>query len=812
MGFFPFLAPLSPWVTQVMQDREANPVSSMLQRQPFAILTSPALVVKGGPDVYTSDTNKRADAVKTLIKKPSAEAYKGCIIASNINSTELSYSTGLTPVGIDFTGKVITVENETGRRVSTPIIESIDIDTDGANNTLKVAKVKVRCFTLKQLEMFELFFMKPGMNLIVEFGDSTLKYPNFNKVKAGESVTGKKLYQNGQSKEVTAFKDIKDALIPKVNYEDFCGVSGSFYKYFRSDSNGQQDYINRVESSLGSFDLVAGKVTDYNFSVEDNGTYNVDIEISQGNQLSLATAHSKPNKTSKTTVPPKSIEFTDFDAIKELIVSDFNLDSETFGKLLTANLPNHKDKKGWDLDLFNFLKINKEQQDTVASSDAYISLRFILKILMNYIVDTNIDKEFFKLMIPTYEVDGKNIEMIPVVSHKSIISSSDQILFPRNNIPTIIGPTPPKKKGSKTAVKNEEKLTISKIDGRIGKLLDFHIDTDITKNITGEKSILIRSDLNDASSDDVLGNALNIFIKYETVVKNWRATYTRMDFLEKILSVVNSHGYGLYNLIFGIPNENGQPSVFDHRFAPQKVITESEAQSYRFKPTTINSIVKEFSFNFEMTNLVAGRTIFNSGKFLALAKSEQTGSTLDQLNLPSAAYKSIDNSTFGNADGWYSINTVELKRIEENFTKAKEAEKEKKQVKTEDQKPEETTKEEQDLSAIIKSKSVNFLIDENDPNGKGRKVVLIYKDPTLIRNQITIKKGDVNKPTVSPITVTITVDGFSGFRCGQYFNVDGIPEIYNKIGVFQITNTKHTIDKDGWKTTIEAEHRIITKK
>jgi len=232
--------------------------------------------------------------------------------------------------------------------------------------------------------------------------------------------------------------------------------------------------------------------------------------------------------------------------------------------------------------------------------------------------------------------------------------------------------------------------------------------------------------------------------------------------------------------------------------------------SYRFKPTTINSIVKEFSFNFEMSNLVAGRTVFNSGKFLALAKEEQKGKPSGELELPAAAYKSVDNSTFGNADGWYSINNVELKRIEENFKKAKEAEEKKSQVKTEDTKTEDTTKEAKNLSEVVKSKSINFLIDEDSV--KGRNVVLIYKDTAFIRDKISKKEADLNKPTVSPITVTITVDGFSGFRCGQYFNVDGIPEIYNQIGVFQITNTKHNISKDGWTTTIEADHRIITKK
>jgi hypothetical protein len=91
---------------------------------------------------------------------------------------------------------------------------------------------------------------------------------------------------------------------------------------------------------------------------------------------------------------------------------------------------------------------------------------------------------------------------------------------------------------------------------------------------------------------------------------------------------------------------------------------------------------------------------------------------------------------------------------------------------------------------------------------------LIFKDEPVVAKNILEKQAEdkFKKPTLSPIDVTITVDGFSGFTPGQYFRVDGIPEIYNQIGVFQITNTKHSISSEGWKTTIEASHRITPKK
>lgn len=834
MGFFPYMAPLTPWIKQVMEEREANPQLSILQKNPFAILTSAALVVEGGTDVYESNSEKRKTAIQQIIANIPSNAYKGCIIASNINNTELSYSLGETPVGIDFTGKVITAKNETGRRVSTPIIESIDIDTDGANNTLKVAKVSVRCFTLKQLEMFELFFMKPGMFLLLEYGDATLKFNNdrYPRVlKPGEPVTNKtteyKSYQDGTIEPLTPYASIQDALVQKTDYSKFC--KEDFFKYFRSDRTGQIDYIKRVEKSLGTYDLVAGKVTDYNFSVDKDGTYQCSIDISQGNQITMATAHSTPSKKSGTQVQPKNLEFTPYDQILELMAADLNITKDNLITLLGDNDLKPDPNYDWSLDFFNFVKVNKEQQDTTASSDAYVSLRFILRILMNYILaEPNCDKRTFILTLADYTKFGttEKVEIIPVQSHKNIMSSNAEILYPRSNMPLIKAETKSKKgdKEKKTDEVNQEIFIENpqpKIDGRIGKKLDFHFDTDIERKCD-QQTIQIKKDLGD---DLVLGNALNIFVKYETVVKFWKSTYTRLDFLEKVLGVVNQNSYGFFNLVFGVSEERGPSTVFDYRFAPTFVQEQSEAESYRFKPTTINSIIKDFSFNFEMSNLVAGRTVFNSGKFLALAKSAAAASgsqssgknsngedveNITKLDLPPQAYKQVDNSTFGNADGWYSINNVELERILDNFKKAKEAEQKKSTVSTEENKKPETTKPADNLSDVVKTKSVNFLIDEDSP--KGRKVVLIYKDPNFIRNQMLPKKEkDLNKPTVSPITVTITLDGFSGFRCGQYFNIDGIPEIYNKIGVFQITNTKHNISKEGWTTTVEADHRILTQ-
>jgi hypothetical protein len=829
MGF-PFLAPLSPWTVEVLKEREESTFDTAF-RNPYVILTSGALVVKG---IAKSEQDARNEEIKDLINTPPnyPNAYKGCIISNNSNNIGLSYQTGKTIIGIDFDGKPIEVDNENGRKVSTPIIESVEIDTDGANNTLKTARINIICFTLKQLEMFELFFMKPGMNVLIEYGDSSLlkkdviKYGEKLKVNSPQLQKRKwNRYRNGKQESLDPFTRPEEALIEKTNnYQDFCE---NFSQYYRSDTNAIIEYLNRVEKSLGTYDLVAGKVLDYSFSIGEGGVYQIQLEVSQGNQVSLAIPQNPNKKGSKTSTPIIDKNIKPYDQIMELIAADFNLDKENLKKMLSVVHPLGKNIT-WEKDWFNFLKVNKEQKDTVASKDAYISLRFILKILMNYIlVNGNVDETFFSFHLPVYnkkaangdlEMDGnvpKQYNVLPITSNKFIMSSSDEIIFPSKELPTIVAPIQPKE--NEPELSDEEnviKIGSGSVDGTINGY-SFHTpETYAVPDVQPYHYIAA----NPKIQDERIGDALNIFLKYESVVKLWNKTQTRIDFLEGALNMINSNSYGLFRLVYGCQIENSPGTIVDYKHASRGILEQNaQEEIYRFKPTGIKSIVKNFSFNFQMSNLVAGRTLFNSNKALAEAKAKaEVGLTdaqkknikTEKLELPSSAYKSIDNSTFANADGWYSINNVELKRIEANFIKAKQNTNTTVSKETESKT---VTKEAKNLTDVVNSKSIKFILDST-----GKKIEpLIYKDPTFIQDYITQAQAaaKTKKSTLSPIDVTLTIDGFSGFRCGQYFNIDGIPEIYNQIGVFQITNTKHNIQKDGgWITTIEAGFRIIDKK
>jgi hypothetical protein len=81
---------------------------------------------------------------------------------------------------------------------------------------------------------------------------------------------------------------------------------------------------------------------------------------------------------------------------------------------------------------------------------------------------------------------------------------------------------------------------------------------------------------------------------------------------------------------------------------------------------------------------------------------------------------------------------------------------------------------------------------------------MIYQDPALVQYHIPKKQSGTTVLTF--LDVTVAIDGTSGLSCGEYFNIDGIPEIYNRNGYFQITNVKHGLSENEWKTTIEASY------
>ena len=787
-----FISDLKPWVKEIFRNRERVTESSIF-KVPFVILTSPALVTKQSSDTKLTlkeRAEKFQDIINNTFAASSMDSYKGCIITNKIQNKDNSYQLGPSHIGVDFRGNRINVDGETNRAIPNPIIESLQIDTDGTGNTLKIATVGVRLFSLKQLEMFELFYLKPGMNLLLEFGNNQSVFADIRrdyiKNRYGEDS------QKTQTEGAQSVINLQKVLVDKSNYDSFCS---NFSELSIGDMKALQKYYKRVEDSRGTYEQVAGKVLDYTYSIEENGTYVVVLKITAGNEVSRAIPKSTTTasgKTKGTTVKPD-----DFNTWINQIEVDFGLPQ------LSEVVTKSDDSKYF----FNWGVANADKGYESLSKKPYITLGFIIDKILNHNVLVNagfIDDALVGIGKQKFYTDangGGEMEMILANSAEALISSNENVIFP-GELPSFI-----KDKTENTIVlKTDKNGNIETTDCNINDL-EYTIKNSTLfvenekKHDTSPEEVKDYIQVYSKDGDDIkLGNALNIFINYEAVLSLWRKAYTMLDFLEGILDVVNDNSYGLIKLILGTIEGGKFPAfIVDGKLRQDKKtlqgIMTSVDPAYRFRPTTISSIVKEFTYDFNMSENVAGRTLFNSYAYIAQTKAGKNPDNEQLLGIQKDAYESIDFYRTQNADGWYSLNYVDIKSVEKQQAKAQNNNGLEQSTGTK-------SKTQEDVSKVIDASSKKF------KTNNGTKI-LIFQNEKVVSRYVAKSFYEKNKSLLTPIEISITIDGISGISCGEYFKCDGVPEIHNVIGAFQIENVKHSVTPDGWYTTLDARWRVL---
>jgi len=748
MGF-PFIAPLKEELKEKFKKREDS-----LQRDlktlsmPFAMLSCGAIVTK-------RQSGKQIKEIIHTQKWPTTQdTYWGCVI-SNSSDIKNMYQTGATICGYDLNGKPILVENEINRRVSLPIITQIEIDTDGNNNTLKEAKVDLKVFTLKQLEMFELFFLRPAMDVVLEFGYGS-------DIRKSSNVIEKNLF-------VGKGYDLWERRFIKI-----------FSRADNSYKVAKQEYLDTLKETNFDYDYMAGKVTNFNFSPDTDGTYNVNITISSGNELQMWMPLKQASETGKIARASQETVAPYLQWLNKL-AADINLP-----KLIEVDTFKKKTGSKFELEkeFFNWGVINKDEKDTNYSKDSYISFRLIFEILNNSQIFTNKPQQIKAFY---YEEPGQKKPVMPVSSWKTIISTNPVFILP-GDLPKIYVANIPKKKDE--IILDTKAFYNCSINGYSFnlKVKELYDDNDNKKPIP-----------------DYTGNLLNVFIKYETFVRVFNDAYTQGDIVNSLLSEINSNMFGLCKLELQKENDSsnyGPLTIADRKLKNLFQNTKPD-EIYRFKIGALNSIVKEFEFNMEMSELMQGQAMF-SAEYDMLKIIDQGKTDNKRVVAENEEYASADLSFLPNADGYCSINKVgvelvrEAKRWNNLISSSLD-------VAAED-KNEETEEEQINNHDVLKSNYVRFKPDNNNRNSDTNH--MIYQDPALVQYHIPKKQSGTTVLTF--LDVTVAIDGTSGLSCGEYFNIDGIPEIYNRNGYFQITNVKHGLSENEWKTVIEASYLMKT--
>ena len=752
MGF-PFLAPLKEWTTKKLEAREKNK-EALHTLMPFVVLSSAAVVTK------QAKTSSELTSIYASGKYDSFD-YKGCVVA---NSTDIlkNYQLGKTLVGYDLDGKPIEVEGETNRRVSMPIIESLEIDTDGGNNTLKSANLKIRVFTLKQLEMFELFFLRPSMRVMLEYG-----------------------WNVGIREKLSL--DIQTNMFATQSHTKYIE---KFSKIFSHKEDAYRiakgEYIDTLEKTDGNYDFMAGVVSNFSFSPSADGTYDVTLEISAGNELQLWMPVKQSKDSNKTDKKDEGPKFTPY---------------QTWVNKLTADLnnPTFKDKlfdkqADWEKEFFNWGAINITQKDTTFSKDPYISFKLILELVNKMKVYSEAER-----MIWTNYYEDKDLKnpIIPISSNPIIISPTIDFILP-GKLP-FIGKSKDAKKKDIVILDPKGPKEDALIYGRKFNLTDEASPATYTM-YDGQK--------NEVKVDGPTGNLFNVYFRYESFVRIYNSAYTAADVINSLFDTINANMFGLCKLELQKESDANTKSpliIIDRKLKAKKPDAPIE-KIWRFKVGALNSIVKEFSFNMELSTLMQAQALYSSQLAIAAAqKIVPKGSTAPE-NDP---YSHADLSYAKNSDDYYSVNAIEIQIVKESNEWNKLIE-EKASVTKAPPEKKEGEEEVENAGEVLKKNFVRFKLDPTNAASKPKNY--IYTDAALIQKHITLTEDKEAITALTYLDITFAIDGMAGISCGEYFHIDGVPEIYNQNGYFQVTNVKQGIDANGWKTTIEAGYRINPKK
>jgi hypothetical protein len=573
-------------------------------------------------------------------------------------------------------------------------------------------------------------------------------------------------------------------MIPKSDYGKFVE---SFKSFTEPTINQFGEYLKACKTSNGSYARVAGKLINYSYSIEQDGTYSVQMEVAQSNEYNLALPKAFITKYKSFDSPSKGMDI--WTQWKSKLLNDL--------PGLNKNMIDDLNENEWKNHFFNWGKINEDEVDKTASTEPYLSLKFILEILGNNTANQGNNSDFILFKGDYFKIKDSNERIIPITVHNNMISSDNDVIFPNENLPqfTFDETTGQIKRKTNGLVDGSIGVGNNKLSLIPNKEISF-IDP-LGKNII-LNIVDIKNKNGEKLTDLKIGNALNIFVSYKVVGEAWERNTKNIDFIVDILDRINKTSFGLFKLRIGSLYEGALQTVIDTKLYPLNTEQPSNRKEYRFKPTTINSNVRDFKFNFELSDQVAAATIFNSSKFLANRKLVKEGNpeNKDSINLSPELYQSIDYSAFSTADGYFSINEIEYQQLVN--TKVK--------INNDDKK---NTKEGVDAEKDAKRKSYdNFQTKFKFKKGDIR--TLIYEDYSFINTELGLNTEDVRSrfELVTPIKVNLTIDGISGITCGETFRIDGIPEQYNRLGQFQITNTKHIVNTEqGWTTEIEGEFR-----
>ena len=648
-----------------------------------------------------SSLNNRIRNINAWVKVTSGVQKKG---DSKLYSLQSVMSPDSSSVGYGFNS---IYDNSTNRPI--PGIISVDVQYKSKYGGVRIAQIKWQVNSLEQFHKYAPYFLNPGRTMLVEWGWSN---PSTN------------VYA-----------------LSRKEYEDL-----KSYKSFRA-----WEYLNnRSIKSNGMYDGMLGVVTNYDFSLRDDGGFDIMTEVmSQGAMMyGLNLVHQ--SNVADDGLNKDKYQTTIKDFIRDELEDVVNMWPVINDKLLNL-IPNKKTSPDVDV----YFDSNKNN-----INNKFITWGFIEDIIVNPWIGLKFGKK-------EEGANGKPMFQLKSIDTSDFYASANNAGF------------------RSVKISNHKDLRT----------------TNLSVCFINNKGCGVNDALKfDSPADGVLvddkeletGYLRQIYVNYALVKDAFENSETLTDALLKILNQISAACIQYWDFNLKINEKDQTLRVIDANYTDKflkNIIKNSQTNNndiinniYLFRLYGGNGIIKTINFSSKLSNDVTMTAIY--------ANNKESGSNYI-YNSDTDAFKSIWNDKNEYCDYFYDTIYYQTKDREDSLNPSKQGEKLKIASIVSD-----PGNEEYEGTTLI-----NFLPRTQSSSGNEINTMkkLVYQKGTEENQKSNL---------LIPADFDMSIEGIGGLRIGDIFWVDAVPDMYIENGVFQITGVDHSIANNYWTTTIKAMLKV----
>lgn len=708
--------------------------------------------------------------------------------------------------------------------VPMPGIVDLNVRTTSAYGSLRQAKINFVCHNLRQLEILELLYMRPGYPVTVEWGWSPYIANNGDIINEFPSVSDNEWFWDDK---IANENTINNYIINKKehtagNYDGFLGYVTNFNYTARAD--GGFDCTSELISMGECLDSLKAPSWSYSNSIRTSGGDNADDFI-YSNSLG-AIIKSIKELTTQVDFPwykdaaiwianNNSSGLLDFTDAQE---EQANKRNAAFDRL--AILLGYETAKASIIPKDSAIVSDEGDESILSQNDAYIRLDALVELINEEVIPKTAKGDPTVMLSLNYFIpQSDGAYAVEPIRYAKYDEYSDQYLDVSCNSRVCVLPHQWKEfKDTNVNISILKRIGLGlaglgllnpssalysqgTAKERLKKVLRFRKaawtgeqeDLQTEEEKANGKSLTITSNYASRRIGNIFLGVDFVNDIYKSVFKDDKASIG--DFLNTLLAAISdecpSHNFGLItdqentNIVYIIDLPMTTKDMSDMEIYYEDL--------FKFNVLSNNSIIRDFKYSTQIPSALKATIAIN-------AQSGAGAEDIDSLTF--AAFNSSIKSRIASATEKFSEEEEKTYFNENNAREQRE-----KRLKT--------------LKSQIKEYHDGFFnsFEENDQNQEFTSIVAniksIIKEAQSIENyKFQASSNFINNQAIIPIDLNLKMDGISGIVMGNVFRVDEtrLPKAYKNNSSFICVGEEQQITSgQDWTTNIRAQLVMIPK-